>query len=187
MSLESIRLKRWRENTKNKLVDCCGGKCNKCGYNRCNAALDFHHLNESVKEFTIGSVLATPKKWEKIVEEVKKCILLCCICHRELHAGMWNLDEIEIYKPDNFCKYDKIRLINNCPVCGKETYKKLTCSLKCSGIRRLKCVWPSRDELIKLKSVYSRCQIADMLGVSDTAVIKYEKKLNIPHKDLRKK
>lgn len=69
---------------KNKLIEMMGGKCEKCGYNKCNAVLDFHHIDPSIKEYTISTRNLSLKK---ITEEVKKCILLCANCHRELHSN----------------------------------------------------------------------------------------------------
>ena len=61
-----------------------GGKCVKCGYNKCNAALDFHHLDPTQKEFNLGSHGHT-RSWERMKVELDKCILLCANCHREIH------------------------------------------------------------------------------------------------------
>ena len=32
-----------------------GGKCQRCGYNRCLKALEFHHLDPTKKDFTISN------------------------------------------------------------------------------------------------------------------------------------
>jgi hypothetical protein len=39
-----------RRDNKQKGVDYLGGKCIKCGYNKCIAALEFHHLNPKEKD-----------------------------------------------------------------------------------------------------------------------------------------
>jgi hypothetical protein len=75
-----------RKNCRNKLKLTFGGKCKACGYNKCLAALDFHHLNKDEKNFDIGTMLIT--SFTKAKEEAKKCILLCANCHRELHDGV---------------------------------------------------------------------------------------------------
>ena len=59
-------------------------KCEICGYNKCFEALDFHHKNEQEKEFGIAQSLNKCGK-EKILEEIKKCQVLCANCHREVH------------------------------------------------------------------------------------------------------
>lgn len=70
---------------KEKAVAYKGGKCEFCGYNKCLAAMDFHHINPEDKIYDV-KVLMT-RRWELIKEEIDKCILLCSNCHRELH---WN-------------------------------------------------------------------------------------------------
>lgn len=56
-------------------------------------ALDFHHIDESTKEFELSQRDLT-RNWEKIVAEAKKCLLVCANCHREIHAGIVVLDKI---------------------------------------------------------------------------------------------
>ena len=51
-----------------------GGKCERCGYSTYLGALDFHHLDPTEKEFTVGD---RDFKLEQCVEEVKKCIMIC--------------------------------------------------------------------------------------------------------------
>lgn len=73
-----------RDN-KQKGVDYLGGKCIKCGYNKCNAALDFHHVDSSDKEFNPAHL--TRGSWNKLKIELDKCVLLCANCHREHHSS----------------------------------------------------------------------------------------------------
>lgn len=68
-----------------------GGKCKRCNYDKYGGALEFHHLVPSEKEFTISNDRA---KLEESIEESKKCILLCANCHRELHAGLFDVADI---------------------------------------------------------------------------------------------
>lgn len=78
----------WRQRTKVKLVEYKGGKCSCCKYDKCLAALEFHHLNPKEKDFTISG-----KSWsfEKLKKEVDKCILVCNRCHTEIHNGLIEL------------------------------------------------------------------------------------------------
>ena len=73
----------FRKRLKRRLVDYKGGKCERCGYDKCFAALDFHHLVPGEKDFSLsrGSSLS----FDKLKLEVDKCILLCANCHREEH------------------------------------------------------------------------------------------------------
>ena len=78
--------KKKRERVKRyklEFTQLLGGKCSKCGYNKCTAALDFHHNYEN-KEDNIARIIKDFSK-QKALKEVKKCILLCANCHRELH------------------------------------------------------------------------------------------------------
>jgi len=77
------RTKEFRKELKLML----GGKCSKCGYNKCLEALDFHH-DKGNKEGMISKLTKDFSK-QKSLKEVKKCILLCANCHRELHANKW--------------------------------------------------------------------------------------------------
>jgi len=55
-------------------------KCVKCGEDH-PAVLDFHHTNPDEKESSIAHIHSR----KKIIEESKKCIILCSNCHRKLH------------------------------------------------------------------------------------------------------
>lgn len=72
-------IKRWALEYK-------GNKCQCCGYDKCVDALEFHHLDETQKDFGISD-RNVPTDWESIKNELDKCILVCSNCHREIHAG----------------------------------------------------------------------------------------------------
>jgi hypothetical protein len=76
----------WRRRTKAKLVAEAGGRCRLCGYDRCRAALQFHHLDPSAKAFGM-SVRGVTRSIAKLREEAAKCVLLCANCHAEVEAG----------------------------------------------------------------------------------------------------
>lgn len=70
---------------KKKALAYKGGKCVRCGYDKCDAALAFHHTDPSQKEFQIsGSHSAS---WDKMMKELDKCVVLCINCHAETHAA----------------------------------------------------------------------------------------------------
>lgn len=77
------RVKNRRQATKEKAIEYKGGKCQKCGYNKCSWVFDFHHLDKNKKDFTLSSYLTL--SWEKIKKELDKCIMVCANCHREIH------------------------------------------------------------------------------------------------------
>lgn len=74
--------KQQRYNKKLQLLQMMGGKCSKCGYDKCTAALQFHHPDPSVKDFGIGD---TFRSFDKLLKEAKKCVVLCANCHAEVH------------------------------------------------------------------------------------------------------
>jgi DNA-binding CsgD family transcriptional regulator len=72
----------WRVKVKEKLVKYKGGCCEKCGYNKCINALEFHHTNPNQKEFAISG---KSYSFERLKSEVDKCMLVCSNCHKEIH------------------------------------------------------------------------------------------------------
>ena len=77
-------MKRRKENKK-LLVEYKGGQCERCGYDKCIAALEFHHLDPSTKEFGLTGNTYSLDRQKK---EADKCILVCANCHREIHNGL---------------------------------------------------------------------------------------------------
>lgn len=65
------------------LIDERGGACEVCGYNKCRAALHWHHIDPLAKEFSISGNRG--KNLEKLRAETAKCQLLCANCHAEVH------------------------------------------------------------------------------------------------------
>lgn len=91
MSNGSERVISWRKRTKLKMISSMGGRCQACGYKACVEALEFHHIDPSQKEIAFGKMRANPVGIAKVFEELKKCILLCANCHREVHSGIREL------------------------------------------------------------------------------------------------
>lgn len=75
---------RGRQRRK-QLIKQKGGKCEICGYDKNHAALAFHHLNPATKNFPVDLRKCSNTSSEKLLEEVKKCQLLCLNCHAEAH------------------------------------------------------------------------------------------------------
>lgn len=67
-----------------KCIEFLGGKCESCGYNKCAAALAFHHRDPKKKSFGFGKIRW--KSWTELKKELKKCLLLCHNCHAETHS-----------------------------------------------------------------------------------------------------
>jgi len=69
------------------LIRRAGGKCIRCGYDKCMRALEFHHLNPTEKDFGLSKCLT--KSIETLRAEADKCILLCSNCHAEVHQELY--------------------------------------------------------------------------------------------------
>lgn len=178
----------WRKRTKERIVQAFGNKCGICDYTKCDEAFDLHHVNPLEKEFSLGSIRAWPKSWDKIVNELRKCVLLCCRCHREVHTGITIIpDNIQRFD-ETFADYKTLEKIDRqnkyrkqCPVCGIDMFNRSkTCSLICAAKLSGKYDWEKYD----LNSLYvvnkmSMTKIASIVGCSSGAVKKRLKKLDL--------
>lgn len=63
-------------------------KCAICGYNEHTEILQFHHVNPKDKSFEISDGNACSRSKEAILNEMKKCIIVCPNCHRWIHYDM---------------------------------------------------------------------------------------------------
>ena len=82
----------YRRRSKARAVAHMGGRCFGCGRNGLSAIFDFHHLDAADKKFGIGQD-GIPRSWNRVVAELEKCVMLCANCHREVHAGVRELDD----------------------------------------------------------------------------------------------
>lgn len=99
-------VKKQRHRTKQKLVDYFGGKCILCGYNRCTRALQFHHLDPNEKDFEL-STRGLSRSFSILLEEAKKCVLVCANCHMELH------DELRVVPESGFREQSDTLCLNS--------------------------------------------------------------------------
>lgn len=87
------RIARTRKN-KHQAVKLLGGKCKRCGFNKCEAALHFHHPDPSIKDDMFHRL--RNRKWEHIAEALTRqgCELLCANCHAAEHCQnqCWAID-----------------------------------------------------------------------------------------------
>lgn len=77
-------VKRFRRY-KSEAVEYKGGKCEQCGYDKCLGSLDFHHVDPTEKDPNWKKMRTW--KFERVKDELDKCMLLCKNCHGELHWG----------------------------------------------------------------------------------------------------
>lgn len=86
----SDAVSRRRRRMKRLLVAEAGGRCEACGYDRCIAALQFHHRDPTKKSFAVAGKGLT-RSLQASRDEAAKCTLLCANCHAEVEAGERNL------------------------------------------------------------------------------------------------
>lgn len=178
-----------RKRRKNNLVQVCGGKCSICGYNKTNSALEFHHIFPENKEFniSIGS-----HSLIKDLEEVKKCILVCSNCHREIHDGYYSTEVLlerknfdELFSKTLLKDLEKMKekTLYYCSNCGKEITRHSKSGLceSCSKKSKRVVNRPDREELKKLIRIESFVSIGKRFGVTDNAVRKWCKLENLPY------
>ena len=173
MSKASEAVKKWRKDTKKRIVDSMGGKCQCCGYSACLDSLDLHHIDPSKKELSFGAIRSSPVAWPKIVEELKKCVLVCRNCHGEIHAKTRILPENAASFDESFTEYRNHEpILSPCKKCGKpKPILRTYCCLSCARKDKELVDWDSLnlEELIKQKNISA---IADDLNVSWHAVRK---------------
>lgn len=86
----------YRKRRKQNLIAICGNKCCLCGYDKAIGALEFHHLIPENKSYGLGAS-GICHKIEDDIAEIKKCILVCANCHREIHDKKYNVSELQKY------------------------------------------------------------------------------------------
>lgn len=52
--------------------------------------LEFDHIEPSLKKFTISQAVRLGYDWERTLEEIKKCRILCANCHKKHTSTQFN-------------------------------------------------------------------------------------------------
>jgi len=82
-----------RQVLKKRAVDFMGGKCMSCLEEKHPCVFDFHHVDPSTKSFGISGSGIT-RSWESVKNEMRKCVLVCSNCHREISLGLHDDEKI---------------------------------------------------------------------------------------------
>lgn len=90
-----------RQEKIQKLQNVTGGSCWFCNYNRCWAAIEFHHVKAATKKHNL-SKREMQYTWERIINEAQKCVLACACCHREIHQGLITQTHVETVWADKW-------------------------------------------------------------------------------------
>jgi hypothetical protein len=77
---------RRHQKVRSIVVAAAGGCCVVCGYSRLSSALQFHHVDPTLKVFDVNP--SSGKALAAYLEEARKCVLVCANCHVEIEAGV---------------------------------------------------------------------------------------------------
>ena len=105
-----------KRSMKHILVEYKGGKCVECGYDQCEGSLQFHHLNEDDKDFTLSAIKPNKISMNELRAEADKCVLLCANCHAKKHEVVDKVAVIMNLANQNERNYG----IRRCKVCDSE-------------------------------------------------------------------
>ncbi len=169
--------KRSKKRRKYQVVHIMGGKCCICGYDKCVSALDLHHVSEKRNGKESMSGIIYHQSWVKILKELKKCILVCANCHREIHDTENGIKDI------TFKRYYREWIKKECKRCGKEFETNgdgIYCSQLCSHLDQRKVDRPSKEELQKLLNDGVKwVELGRTFGVSDNSVRKWARRYEL--------
>lgn len=181
MSSEAV--KSWRKRASNKAMILLGSKCVVCGYDKCQRALEVHHIDPTQKKYAISQVVSKPISNDEFIAELKKCTLLCANCHREYHDGMIDVEFTSSFNEDNYSQlYDK------CPECNNfvETFGATYCSKKCKGIATRRQQNFSKD-LAKSKSIWTTVDVVNLLSRNNGIMTRAAKEVGLSDKAVQKR
>ena len=171
---------------KRQIVYVMGGCCQVCGYSKSINALELHHINPKEKIFSFGK--EKNKAWDLIIEELKKCVLVCANCHREIESGECSkhisssFDENRVNEISKQIIDIKNKKLFYCKNCGEViSYKSIYCT-KCNGKVHRKVERPSRETLKLEIRTYPFTKLAEKYCVTDNAIRKWCKNYNLPSK-----
>lgn len=74
---------------KNQLLIEKGGKCIRCGYDRCLRSFAFHHRDPASKSLELDIRHCANRSLERLRAEADKCDLLCANCHGEVEEELY--------------------------------------------------------------------------------------------------
>lgn len=171
--MNAEQLKKWRKDTKKRIIDSMGGECQCCGYKASLAALCLHHLNSDEKEFSIGPKMSTRMLWSEIVPELRKCVLVCKNCHMEIHDNITKLSNYKTFD-EAYAVFDEY--MGTCQYCKNKCRTHSSyCSLTCSRNSQRKIDWSKIDLKDRLKTT-TMASLAKELKISPSVLRRNIKK-----------
>ena len=141
--------------------------CQQCGETSC---LEFHHRDPKTKSFSIAHFINHSKKL--ILEEIKKCDILCANCHRKIHAMELPQEPIvegplSPYQKKKIKRYETRQWFYNlkktccCDVCGEKHPNCLDFHHKNEAIKDLSLseIIPAGWTEERIKTEVAKCKV----------------------------
>lgn len=178
------KVTEFRKRRKINLVKIAGCKCALCGYDRAISALEFHHINEEEKSYQLSS--GNCHKIEEDITELRKCILVCANCHREIHSGVHSKEELFAKQFFNEGVIEELSTPREkkeyvCSKCGKPITRHSSSGMCAECVRQpLTSNRPTREELKEMIRTMPFTEIGLKYSVSDNAVKKWCDKVKLP-------
>lgn len=178
-----------RKKRKLDLMRVAGNQCCLCGYNKVSSALEFHHINPKNKSYGIST--GNCYSLETDLNEIRKTVLVCANCHREIHEGLYSMEELyqkQIFD-DNVAQELRdakaqleTKTVYYCAQCGKEISRGAKLCESCAHELRRKAERPTRAELKNLIRTTPFTKIGELYGVTDNAIRKWCDAEGLPRK-----
>lgn len=93
----SCMFNRRAEKMEDRVYEIVGNGCWMCPLDEGKSGrplMDFHHVDREGKRFNVNKLNIANRRWDAVFAEMQKCALLCCLCHRRLHNGLLDNDEV---------------------------------------------------------------------------------------------
>lgn len=138
-----------------EIVNSLGGGCSICKYDKNLSALEFHHVNPNEKGFELDLRKLANTNLTLIKEELKKCILVCSNCHREIHNVGLNKENYNTFLATKKLSFSNPKFIkqSQCLNCGTNFNKikgKKFCSNECFYKDKK---YPTKEKVLELYEV----------------------------------
>jgi hypothetical protein len=138
-----------------EIVNSLGGGCSICKYDKNLSALEFHHLNPNKKSFKLDLRKLANTEINLITEELKKCILVCSNCHREIHNVGLNKENYLTFLESDKLSFSNPKVIKqtkclNCNNTFKKSRGKKFCSNECYYNDKK---YPTKEKVLELYKV----------------------------------
>jgi hypothetical protein len=81
------RNKKIRQKKKDYIREAKNVPCADCGIQYPHYVMDFDHRDPNEKEANIALMVSQGFGWDKVLNEIAKCDIVCSNCHRERTFG----------------------------------------------------------------------------------------------------